>query len=176
MQKAITILESRQKTDKTDDQFDNYGKYIACQLREMPERAREYVEIKIQETIYQVKTYVNNGQQPPQPFQPANFHLPATPPAMFKAKFTHAKTGTTTLTQFPGNLKFINNNKLQISYLFDIKMLIRIPLNMFLLISCKLIGKLLVQILQQLICEHGSTWISPDMNYHQQETLQLLLI
>ena len=112
MQKAITILESRQKTDKTDDQFDNYGKYIACQLREMPERAREYVEIKIQETIYQVKTYVNNGQQPPQPFQPANFHLPATPPAMFKAKFTHAKTGTTTLTQFPGNLKFINNNKL----------------------------------------------------------------
>ena len=34
MQKAITILKKRKNSEtKFNDQFDNYGKYIACQFR-----------------------------------------------------------------------------------------------------------------------------------------------
>ena len=70
MQKAITILEKRQNSEtKSNDQFDNYGKYIGFQLRGMPERDRECVQFKIQEIIYQVKSLIPNSQ-PPFSWQP----------------------------------------------------------------------------------------------------------
>ena len=53
MQNVIATLEKRQNSEsKSDPQFDNYGKYIACQLRGMPEKDHEYVQFKIQEIIY----------------------------------------------------------------------------------------------------------------------------
>lgn len=88
MQKALTILEKRQKKGDSEDQFDNYGKYIACQLRQMPERAREYAEFKIQEVIFYAKSYMNNGQQPFQPI-PGNSQAPVTPPLIFSTPNTH---------------------------------------------------------------------------------------
>ena len=58
MQRTITILEKRQNSEtKSDDQFDNYEKYIVCQLRGMPEKDRECVQFKIQEIMYQIKSY-----------------------------------------------------------------------------------------------------------------------
>ena len=72
MQKAIAILEKRQNSEtKSDGQFDNYGKYIACTLRGMPEKDSEYVQFKIQEIIYQVKSYGINHS-----FQTAIPHFP----------------------------------------------------------------------------------------------------
>ena len=43
MQEAITILEKRQNSEtKSDDPFYNYGKYIASQLKGMPEKDRMF--------------------------------------------------------------------------------------------------------------------------------------
>ena len=79
MQKTITILEKRQNSEtKSDDEFDNYGKYIACQLRGMPEKDREYVQFEIQGIIYQVKSCGINHL-----FQTAIPHFPGSPPARF---------------------------------------------------------------------------------------------
>lgn len=39
MKGYITILKKRQNSEvKSDDQFDNCGKYLACPLRGMPEK------------------------------------------------------------------------------------------------------------------------------------------
>ena len=79
MQKAITILEKRQNSEtKSNDQFDNCRKYIACQLRGMPEKYRESVQINIQEIIYQVKSYgiIHTCQT-------ATSHFLGSPPARF---------------------------------------------------------------------------------------------
>ena len=51
-----TILEKRQNSEaKLNDQIDNYGRYIPCHFRGMPEKGRGYLQFKIQEFIYQVK-------------------------------------------------------------------------------------------------------------------------
>ena len=57
MQQAISIFEKRENLEnKSDDQFDNYGKCIACQHRGMPEKDCTCVQLKIQEIIYQVRS------------------------------------------------------------------------------------------------------------------------
>ena len=44
---------------------------MACQLRGMPEKDREYVQFKIQEIIYQVKSYgINHSFQTATPIFP----------------------------------------------------------------------------------------------------------
>ena len=79
MQKTITILQKRQNSEtKSDNEFDNYGKYIACQIRGMPEKDREYVQFEIQEIIYQFKSCGINHL-----FQTAIPHFPGSPPARF---------------------------------------------------------------------------------------------
>lgn len=77
MKDYITILKKRKTSEvKSDDQFDNCGKYLACPLRGMPEKDREYVEFKLLEIIYQVKSYrfINHSFQRASPIFPA-FHL-----------------------------------------------------------------------------------------------------
>ena len=41
---------------KFNDQVDNYGKCIACQSRGMPQKDSEFVQFKIQDFVYQVKS------------------------------------------------------------------------------------------------------------------------
>ena len=79
MQRTITILEKRQNSEtKSDDQFDNYEKNIVCQLRGMPEKDRECVQFKIQEIMYQIKSYGINHL-----FQTAIPNFPRSPSARF---------------------------------------------------------------------------------------------
>ena len=73
IQKTVTIHEKRQNCEtKSADQFDNYGKYIACQLIGIPEKDCEYVQYKIQKIIFQVKSCSINYS-----FQTANPIFPA---------------------------------------------------------------------------------------------------
>ena len=65
LDKAITYLD-KGKQKKVEDAEDNFSNHLACQLRELPVRERNYVKFKIQEVIYNVQFFGIGFQQAPQ--------------------------------------------------------------------------------------------------------------
>ena len=105
MQKAIIVFEKRLNLEnKSDDQFDNYGKCIVCQHRRMPEKDCVYVQLKIQEIIYRVRPYGINHS-----FQTASLHFPGTPLSKFKVLIKPCKEPY----NIPGGfIDYLNNSNL----------------------------------------------------------------
>ena len=85
---------------------------MACQLRGMPEKDREYVQFKIQEIIYQVKSYGINHS-----FQTATPHFSDSLSARFSTP-NQTKQRQQSLEQsqpynIPGNFTdYLNNENL----------------------------------------------------------------
>ena len=105
MQKAIIVFEKRLNLEnKSDDEFDNYGKCIVCQHRRMPEKDCVYVQLKIQEIIYRLRPYGINHS-----FQTASLHFPGTLPSKFKVLIKPCKEPY----NIPGGFTdYLNNSNL----------------------------------------------------------------
>ena len=52
----MSYMDER-KQNRLDDAEEKFGKHLACQLRELPPRERNYAKFKMQEVLYNVRFF-----------------------------------------------------------------------------------------------------------------------